>query len=162
MKITTNFDNFELAGAGEKWENIPKEHQNNLINIAKNILQPARDILKEPIHISSGYRSQAHNKVVGGASLSQHCFGKALDIYVSSLTGLELFEFFIKNFGNKIGGIGLYSNEMLKSKFIHIDTRNKQNKNSIISWYYNSAGKYISPTPYMKTLAQKHGYTLLG
>ena len=162
MKITANFDDFELAGNGEKWENIPKPHQDNLIHIAKNILQPARDILKEPIHISSGYRSQSHNKAVGGASQSQHCFGKALDIYVSNMTGLELFEFFMKNFGYKIGGIGLYSNENLKSKFIHIDIRNKQTKNSIISWYYNSASKYISPTPYMKELAKKYGYTLLG
>jgi len=161
MKITINFDDFELAGNGEKWENIPKTHQNNLIFIAKNILQPARDILKEPIHISSGYRSQAHNKAIKGASKSQHCFGKALDIYVSSKSGLELFEFFIKNFGDKIGGIGLYSDENLKSKFIHIDTRTKQSTKQIISWYY-TAGKYISPTSLMKSIAQKHGFTLLG
>lgn len=162
MKITKNFDDFELAGQGEVWANIPRSHQENLIYIAKAILQPARDDLKEAIHISSGYRSQTHNKAVRGASQSQHCFGKALDIYVSSMTGLELFEYFIKNFGSKIGGIGLYSNENLNSKFIHIDTREKQSRNSIISWYYTSSGKYISPTLLMHQIAKKHGFTLLG
>lgn len=162
MKITTNFDNFELAGPGEKWENIHKKHQENLIYIAKEILQPARNELNEAIHINSGYRSQIHNKAVGGASQSQHCFGKALDIYTIKLSGLELFEYFIKKFGNKIGGIGLYSNENLKAKFIHIDTRDKKNSKEIISWYYNASGQYISPTPLMKSIAKKYGYTLLG
>jgi len=162
MKITSNFDDFELAGNGEKWENIPKPHQDNLIFLAKNILQPARVLLNNSIHISSGYRSQSHNQAVGGASQSQHCYGKAVDIYVSNLTGLALFEFMIKNFGQKIGGIGLYSNEMIQSKFIHIDTRQKQAKNEIVSWYYTANGQYISPTQFMKSLANKHGYKLIG
>lgn len=162
MNITTNFNSSELAGNGETWDKIPKAHQDNLIYIAKAILQPARDDLKEAVHISSGYRSQTHNKAVGGASQSQHCFGKALDIYVSSMTGLELFEYFIKNFGSKLGGIGLYFNENLNSKFIHIDTRAKQSSNSIISWYYNARGQYISPTPLMKQIAKKYNITLLG
>ena len=162
MKITANFDDFELAGPGEKWENIHKKHQENLIYIAKEILQPARELLGTAIHISSGYRSQKHNQAVGGASKSQHCFGKALDIYVSNLTGLELFEFMIKNYGSKLGGIGLYSNELIQSKFIHIDTRDKKNSKEIISWYYNASGQYISPTFFMKSLANKHGYKLIG
>lgn len=162
MKITKNFDDFELAGQGEVWVNIPRLHQENLIYITKNILQPARDDLKKSIHISSGYRSQSHNKAVGGASQSQHCFGKALDIYVSDMTGLELFEYFIKKFSDKIGGIGLYSNENLNSKFIHIDTRDKQSRNSIISWYYTSSGKYISPTLLMYQIAKKYNIVLLG
>ncbi len=33
-----------------------------------------------PIHLSSGYRSAALNKAIGGASSSQHCTGEAIDI----------------------------------------------------------------------------------
>lgn len=33
-----------------------------------------------PLAITSGYRCQAHNFKVGGAPLSQHCMGNALDI----------------------------------------------------------------------------------
>jgi hypothetical protein len=38
-----------------------------------------REILKNPIFISSGYRSPALNKFIGGASKSQHVEGKAID-----------------------------------------------------------------------------------
>lgn len=33
-----------------------------------------------PVRINSGYRDPAHNKRVGGASTSQHCYGCAVDI----------------------------------------------------------------------------------
>jgi hypothetical protein len=33
-----------------------------------------------PVHINSGYRDPAHNRAVGGASSSQHCYGTAADI----------------------------------------------------------------------------------
>ena len=68
----------------------------------------------------------------------------------------------IKNYGSKLGGIGLYSNELIQSKFIHIDTRDKKNSKEIISWYYNASGQYISSTTFMKSLASKHGYKLIG
>ena len=159
--ITKNFSESELAGIGETWSNIPKSQQANLTFLTKNILQPARDLLNESIIISSSYRSSKHNQAVGGASQSQHVLGKAVDIYVHSKTGLELFEFFIKNFGDKIGGIGLYYDEKAKAKFIHIDTRAKQNKNTIVSWYYDGRN-YLSPTTYMKNLAKKYKYNLIG
>lgn len=33
-----------------------------------------------PVKITSGYRSQAHNKKIGGAVASHHCYGRAVDI----------------------------------------------------------------------------------
>jgi uncharacterized protein YcbK (DUF882 family) len=45
------------------------------------VFQPIRNHFKRPIHVSSGYRSEALNKAIKGASrTSQHSTGQAMDI----------------------------------------------------------------------------------
>jgi len=44
------------------------DHLSNLIQIANKIFQPVRDHFQKPIIVSSGYRSQALNDIIGGAS----------------------------------------------------------------------------------------------
>ena len=61
--------------------NVPNAEQvNNLQQLCKNVLQPLRDHLGEPVVINSGFRSQAVNMAVGGAKNSQHLYGQAADI----------------------------------------------------------------------------------
>jgi hypothetical protein len=61
--------------------NMPTpEHIENFKKLAENVFQPIRDHFGVPIHLSSGYRSAALNKAVGGASSSQHSKGEAIDI----------------------------------------------------------------------------------
>ena len=52
----------------------------NLRAIASDIFQPLRDAFGTPIYVSSGYRSEALNKAIGGAKRSQHIQGRALDL----------------------------------------------------------------------------------
>jgi len=47
---------------------------------AQHIFEPLRNKFKEPIYISSFYRSPELNKAIGGSSRSQHCKGEAIDI----------------------------------------------------------------------------------
>lgn len=62
-------------------DNTPQgQHLDNMIHLANTIFQPIRDNFGHPIFISSGYRSYALNKAVGGSSTSQHCKGEAIDI----------------------------------------------------------------------------------
>lgn len=56
------------------------EHQKNIQLLIDNVLDPLREKFGEPIIVSSGYRSQALNKAVGGSSTSQHSKGQAADI----------------------------------------------------------------------------------
>ena len=56
------------------------EHLENFKKLAENIFEPIRKHFGVPIHISSGYRSNALNKAIGGSSTSQHCTGEAIDI----------------------------------------------------------------------------------
>ena len=71
-------------------ENKPtKEHIENMKAFAENIFQPIRNHFGVPFGISSGYRSEALNKAIGGAyrvvngvyvATSQHCKGEAADL----------------------------------------------------------------------------------
>jgi hypothetical protein len=70
-------------------------HMENLKAIAEHVFQPLRDYFGKPIAITSGYRSSALNKAIGGSSKSQHCSGQALDLdgdVYGSPTNKELFD----------------------------------------------------------------------
>lgn len=76
--------------------NIPtEEHLENLKQLAKNIFQPIRNHFNVPIRISSGYRSAALNKKIGGAANSQHSTGQAIDIDMigTEVTNADIFNF---------------------------------------------------------------------
>ncbi|MFV0501285.1 MAG: D-Ala-D-Ala carboxypeptidase family metallohydrolase [Bacteroidales bacterium] len=61
--------------------NIPNaEHIANLIYLVENLLDKAREQLGMPITVTSGYRSEAVNKAVGGVATSQHTKGEAVDL----------------------------------------------------------------------------------
>ena len=52
----------------------------NLELLCTNILQPLRDAINTPVHVSSGYRCPRVNTFIGGATKSQHLTGHAADI----------------------------------------------------------------------------------
>jgi len=93
--------------------NMPtEEHIKNLKLRAENVFEPIRANFRQPIRISSGYRSQALNAAIGGAMRSQHSSGEALDIDMegTALSNKEIFIFIkdklnfdqlIWEFGNK-------------------------------------------------------------
>lgn len=56
------------------------EARQNLVYLARKVLQPIRDHFGEPIIVTSGYRSPALNKAVNGSPTSFHSFGCAADI----------------------------------------------------------------------------------
>jgi len=83
--------------------NIPtEEHLENFEVLAKEVFEPIREHFNVPIHISSGYRSKALNKITKGASLtSDHCYGKAIDIDMdgstSNVTNNDIFHYIKDN-----------------------------------------------------------------
>ena len=81
-------------------ENNPEQWEiNNLRAVAENVFQPVRDHFGVPIGVSSGYRSKALNKAIGGSKYSQHMIGEALDIdadIYGKVTNAEIFNY-IKN-----------------------------------------------------------------
>lgn len=54
----------------------------NLCALVHKVLQPLREAMGCPIKISSGFRSLALNRAVGGVSTSQHMRGEAADLCI--------------------------------------------------------------------------------
>ena len=84
---------FLRSDAAEKHQvnNIPNDEEllavlNNVNALVNNVLDPLRALIGRPIIITSGYRSQRVNELVGGSKTSQHMLGKAADIYVQGYT----------------------------------------------------------------------------
>ena len=70
----------------------------NLVYLTAYVLEPLRVAMKDPVPISSGYRCQRLNAVVGGVSNSQHMKGQAADLSIGGdrAKGRKWFEY-IKN-----------------------------------------------------------------
>lgn len=72
-------------------DNTPSaEARANLQALVRNVLDPLREALGAPLEVSSGYRSPALNKAVGGASGSHHQSGRAADVWSRHATAEEL------------------------------------------------------------------------
>ncbi|MEE1923705.1 D-Ala-D-Ala carboxypeptidase family metallohydrolase [Pseudomonas sp. 148P] len=63
----------------------------NLVELCKT-LEQVRSLVGQPLLVSSGYRSVALNRRVGGSATSAHLLGLAADIIAVSLTPRELAE----------------------------------------------------------------------
>jgi hypothetical protein len=79
-------------------DNSPSpEHLQNIRMLARNVLDPIREYYARPVYLSSGYRSPALNRAVGGSSKSQHCNGEAADTEVAGIGNPALARWIIKN-----------------------------------------------------------------
>ena len=66
------------------------EHVENLIHLAKTILQPVREHFGKPVMISSGYRSPELCEAIGSSAKSQHAKGEAADFEIHGVDNKEL------------------------------------------------------------------------
>jgi hypothetical protein len=81
MQLTENFTLAELTITSTGLPNQPNTEQlGNLKALAKNVLQPLRNLYGNPISVNSGFRSASVNISIGGAKTSQHCNGEAADL----------------------------------------------------------------------------------
>lgn len=105
-------------------------------------LQKFRDWYNRPMTVTSGYRTEAYNKQVGGVSNSQHIYGIATDILLpleySGFTSERKKEF-QANIQNKWaelckaallqGGVGWYD----RQGFFHLDSR--KGNGALVVWF---------------------------
>ena len=83
-----------------------------------SVLQQIRDHFGKAVTITSAFRTASYNasKKVGGATYSQHLYGKAADIKVSGVAPSVVADF-AETLMPSTGGIGRYST------FTHADVR---------------------------------------
>ena len=81
-----------------------------------NLLQKIRNYFGKAVIINSAYRTEAHNKSIGGATYSQHKYGLAADIHINGVTPKEIAAY-VETLMPSSGGIGIYKS------FVHVDVR---------------------------------------
>ena len=76
-----------------------QDHIENFKILATKVFEPIREHFGVPIRISSGYRSSALNKCVGGSETSQHSTGEAIDIDQdqTTITNKQVFQYIKDN-----------------------------------------------------------------
>ena len=87
------------------------------------VLQAIRDHFGAPVVITSGYRTAAHNRAVGGAVYSQHQYGRAADIRVPGVP-VEQLAAYAETLLPGTGGIGRYPAKAGRAAgWVHVDVR---------------------------------------
>ena len=81
MNITKNFTREELNPHNFQ---LSLKQTINLEHLAYYTLRPLRDYIKEPIIITSGFRTPEYNKKIGGVTESQHTQGEAVDFITNN------------------------------------------------------------------------------
>lgn len=97
MKLTEHFslEEFLMSETADSRgiNNIPTQEQSEIFgNLQKlaETLEQVRMIFDKPVHINSGYRCPALNKVVGGVKNSAHLTGFAADIRINGVAPHEV------------------------------------------------------------------------
>lgn len=83
--------NFSAAELGADSPDASPVIVSNLYTVAA-WLQAARNVLGVPLRITSGFRTAAHNAIVGGASDSDHVTGLAADFEAQGLTPFQVYQ----------------------------------------------------------------------
>lgn len=83
------------------------------------VLEVARAHFGAPVTVTSGYRTAAHNRAVGGRPRSRHLYGLAADVVVAGVRPSLVAAFFD---GLRVGGLGRYRT------FTHVDVQGRRRR----------------------------------
>lgn len=111
----SEFDSPDEVGSGSRMQ--PSTLQ---------LLDNAREIAGIPFKINSGFRTKSHNAYIGGAKLSSHLYGYAVDIHCTDSRRRAI----ILNALRKAG----FTRFGVADTFIHTD--NDPDKDQNVLWLY--------------------------
>lgn len=123
------------------------EHLENLKVICTEVFDKVREHFGVPLFISSGYRSAALNKAIGGSATSDHNNGRALDLDQdfrgNGVTNKQVFDYIRQNldFDQLIWEFGSNDNP----DWVHVGYRKGANRKQVLR-----AKKVGSKTVYEK------------
>ena len=107
-------------------DNSPFSYEtvNNHTNLIENLLDPLREVWNAPIIITSGYRSDALNKAVGGSKTSAHRYGLAADVVPKDMADFDKFVAFVKDYLKDKDYDQLILEQKGGSRWLHIGYKN--------------------------------------
>jgi len=101
--------------------------------LVEAVLDPLREHLGRPVHVSSGYRCLAVNRAVGSDDTSQHIRGEAADIWVDGMSPREL--------ARAVVDLGLQVDQLIwyepghHKPAVHVShTRRRRNRGEVLHW----------------------------
>ena len=116
------------------------------------VLDPVREEFGLPVRITSGYRSDALNKAVGGSSTSQHSLGEAADIVIDGVPAGEVCE--------RIVALGLVFDQLIyewtedqrgrRTYWTHVSHRVGRNRGQVLT----GTRPYGKKTSYQKGIVK--------
>lgn len=122
-----------LRGSGyDDRHEVPKVVRDRLIETADEMFEPIRLAWGAALRVvaGGGVRSPEMNERVGGALVSQHLLGRALDIKTTrpaDLVGLYRMIARMQRDGEiPAGGLALYSTRGGVPRFVHVDCRGRR------------------------------------
>ena len=101
---------------------------NNLTDLTENLLDPIREAWNAPLIITSGYRSDALNKAVGGSKTSAHRYGLAVDVVPKEMADFDKFVAFVKDYLKDKEYDQLILEQKGGSRWLHIGYKNTEGK----------------------------------
>ena len=110
----------------------------NLKELAQNVLQPVRDHFGKAVRISSGYRCQELNRLIGSKDTSQHIDGKAVDFEIYGFSNKEVAEWIRDNVEFDQLILEMYDlNEGPNSGWIHVSYCFWDNRHEVLTYLRN-------------------------
>ena len=118
-------------------KNEPNENQiENLKLLCEYVLEPIREKIGCPLVISSGFRSEKVNALVGGSKTSQHILGQAADIQIfdKTKTNKDLFEIIVSMVKNNEiqAGQVIWEFGEIEPNWIHVSLPTSRHRNEIM------------------------------
>ena len=129
------------------WNGANLQQESNLIALVDNVLDPARERFGQRIRVSSGYRCEELNRLVGGTPHSQHLLGEAADIYTDDGRNANL------ELGRIIVSLGHYDQLI----FEHVNPNDLRPLWLHVSWRRNGNNRHII----LKKVSGETGYEVV-
>lgn len=129
MKINFKISEFINSDTAikNKINNMPDINSlDNILDLIINCMQPARELFNLPIVVTSGYRCQKLNKLVGGSINSQHLNGCAADFIIKNMKPVEIIE--------RIKSSNICYDQLINEydKWVHISYSKNNNRMQIL------------------------------
>lgn len=108
-----------------------KEQVENVKMLINRVLDPLREAYGKPIRVTSGFRCEKLNRIVGGSDTSDHMKGRAADIIGTPATKEENKKLFYL-----AQSIGIDFDQLINEKgfsWVHISFRTDGNRKEVLA-----------------------------